>query len=38
MQSDADVARARRLKVLRGVGFGTTVAVCAAVVVYTFVR
>jgi protein tyrosine kinase modulator len=38
MQSDEDRARANRRRLVMGVGFGSTVLGCLAVLVYTFVR
>ena len=38
MQSDEDRARATRRRLVMGVGFGSTVLGCLAVLVYTFVR
>jgi hypothetical protein len=38
MQSDEDLARDRRRRLVMGVGFGSTVLGCLAVLVYTFVR
>jgi polysaccharide chain length determinant protein (PEP-CTERM system associated) len=38
MQSDEDRTRASRRRLVMGVGFGSTVLCCLAVLVYTFVR